>query len=77
MTPKKSITYGTTQKPNNRAPYAKKVIAISNPKIVIISYTKKSGDIRIVLIQRKCAFTNMETYAGTKLIEFDFYIPIE
>lgn len=32
MTPKKSITYGTTQKPNNRAPYAKKVIAISSGK---------------------------------------------
>lgn len=32
MTPKKPITYGTTQKPNNRAPYAKKVIAISSGK---------------------------------------------
>ena len=32
MTPKKPITYGTTQNPNNRAPYAKKVIAISSGK---------------------------------------------
>lgn len=32
MTPKKSITYGTTSQPNNRAPYAKKVIAISSGK---------------------------------------------
>ena len=32
MTPKKPITDGTTQKPNNRAPYAKKVIAISSGK---------------------------------------------
>lgn len=32
MTPKKPITYGTTQAPNNRAPYAKKVIAISSGK---------------------------------------------
>jgi ATP-binding protein involved in chromosome partitioning len=32
MTPKKPITYGTTQKPNNRAPYAKNVIAISSGK---------------------------------------------
>ena len=32
MTPKKPITYGSTQKPNNRAPYAKKVIAISSGK---------------------------------------------
>jgi ATP-binding protein involved in chromosome partitioning len=29
---KKKIPYGTTQKPNNRAPYAKKVIAISSGK---------------------------------------------
>ncbi len=32
MNPKRSITYGTTQTPNNRAPYAKKVIAISSGK---------------------------------------------
>ena len=32
MNPKRSITYGTTQSPNNRAPYAKKVIAISSGK---------------------------------------------
>lgn len=32
MTPKKNITYGSTQNPNNRAPYAKKVIAISSGK---------------------------------------------
>ncbi len=32
MTPKKSITYGSTLNPNNRAPYAKKVIAISSGK---------------------------------------------
>lgn len=30
--PKKSITYGSTQRPNNRAPYAKKVIAVSSGK---------------------------------------------
>jgi len=32
MTPRKPITYGTTQKPNNRAPYAKNIIAISSGK---------------------------------------------
>ncbi len=32
MNPKRSISYGTTQTPNNRAPYAKKVIAISSGK---------------------------------------------
>ena len=32
MNPKRNITYGTTQNPNNRAPYAKKVIAISSGK---------------------------------------------
>ena len=32
MNPKRSITYATTQTPNNRAPYAKKVIAISSGK---------------------------------------------
>ena len=32
MNPKRSITYVTTQTPNNRAPYAKKVIAISSGK---------------------------------------------
>lgn len=32
MNPKRSITYSTTQTPNNRAPYAKKVIAISSGK---------------------------------------------
>ena len=32
MNPKKTITYGTTQTPNNRSPYAKKVIAISSGK---------------------------------------------
>ena len=32
MTPKKSIHYGTTKEPNNRAPYAKKVIAVSSGK---------------------------------------------
>jgi len=32
MTPKKSITYGSTLNPNNRALYAKKVIAISSGK---------------------------------------------
>lgn len=32
MMPKKSITYGSTQYPNNRAPYAKKVIAVSSGK---------------------------------------------
>lgn len=32
MNPKKNITYGTTHKPNNRAPYATKVIAISSGK---------------------------------------------
>lgn len=30
--PKKSINYGTTQAPNNRAPYAKKVIAVTSGK---------------------------------------------
>ena len=29
---KTKIPYGSTQKPNNRAPYAKKVIAISSGK---------------------------------------------
>lgn len=32
MTPKKSTNYGTTSQPNNRAPYAKKVIAVSSGK---------------------------------------------
>ena len=32
MISKKSITYGSTQFPNNRAPYAKKVIAVSSGK---------------------------------------------
>lgn len=32
MTPKKSMNYGTTSHPNNRAPYAKKVIAVSSGK---------------------------------------------
>ena len=32
MIPKKPLTYGSTTKPNNRAPYAKKVIAISSGK---------------------------------------------
>lgn len=32
MNPKKNITYGSTLHPNNRAPYAKKVIAISSGK---------------------------------------------
>ena len=32
MNPKKPIAHGTTQSPNNKAPYAKKVIAISSGK---------------------------------------------